>query len=84
MKLYPKPTLSKFREEILAYFTQHPNRPVLIGQIALLTRRSCKEAEEYLEDLRAEGLLRSATEAELKQHTLVCGYYRARSLDKAG
>jgi hypothetical protein len=71
-----KPTVETFRKSILAYFAAHPNRPVLIGQIAVATGRSCEEAEGYLNDLASEGAIREVSDLEKRRHGIAFGYVR--------
>jgi len=49
-------------------------RPVLIGQISLALNLRISEVERTMEDLVAEGLVRTATPAELRQFDIRQGF----------
>lgn len=77
----------KARKDFFDFVRRNPDDIILVGPVSLWCRghRSLRWIEEWLETLVVEGVLRHATEEELRHHQLVHGYFLTESgLERLG
>lgn len=73
-----RPTTPEIKKRILQHAANHPEVPLLVGQLAVKLGwwATIDKVQEYLEDMAADGLLRRTTPAEDRTYGIHEGYWR--------